>query len=404
LTKHGKYFRSDIVPDKIKPIGADKIVEEIGDIEDVNYKISAEAKFDFKEPLLESVLGATDPGEINDDTIDKILSSKEGTIKISLENYIEFKNNRNAQNQVEIDLQVPGVNLNTLLEFKKVAKDLYLNINRFPKTSYFRTEMVVGKWLKTNIDELMPQGQFAREAYSQFFPFSSVSESETDELPEESKINLSQKDYNKILRLLGSDAFKNSVSESYAEKIAGEDAKCYVFTINKNNYTNLLAEISEEFFEDNVYTRVQLDEIITDWPYTKFDIHLCLGKMITYPLKFKIDMNWVYDGTKIVFVMDEALLAIDPDSEVAPPKSYTNFSDLDWENIQTSKKIAPIYVEDTEKSTSSGALTSENICRFDYYPKGCMLCRTDPEDCKVCLDLYNGNTTNFNEEIYNKCF
>lgn len=405
LTKHGKYFDSDIVPDKIKPIGADKIIEEIENIEDIRYKVSAEAKYDLQEPVLESVLGITDPGELNEDTINKIISSDEGTIKAYSENYLELKDDQNAENQIEIDFQVPDVHLNTLLQLKKVAEDLYVNINRFPENQYFKTEMIVGKWLKATTKEILSDGQTTQEVYSSLLPFSSIDEPTIDELLEgENKIKLSQEDYDKFLAILESDAFKNIISDSYDEKVANADAACYILTINRNNFINLLVEIGKNYPDSDMPDKEELEDEITDWPFSKFDIHICLAKMVTYPVKVKTELIWDYEGTKLEWAMDVELLATNQDTKVTPPEQYTNISDLDWDEITNSYGIEPTEVVTITEPNSYDFYTSQNICTYDYYPKGCMLCRTNSLDCALCLDIYNGNISNIDEEAANKCY
>lgn len=420
LTAKNTPFKPDFNPEEIKPIGADKIIEEVENAEQINYDTSLSLKYNLAQPL-QPVLGIKDPGEITEDSISKILSSREGTISFSSQDSIQFNNQDRARNITNVEFEVPGVNLNTGFETRIIDKLIYINLDRFPRNDYVKVEEIEGKWLmidpKSYIGDLgLEENSYQTNPTDPSNLFNSFYGMDKEELKKE--------DYNKMIQLINSSAVQNSITESFNEKVSETNARCFVMSLTQQNVYNIAKETAKLFDEN--YDESDFDDILeSDYPFTKSDLTLCFAKMESYPIKLAFDFELEDNESTVAGVFEFKMTGMKMVSPIEKPNDATNFTIEDLEGLinQNSFSTPDSMLTDfddefVEIPSSEGDDDESNYLAEDFYNKSnvceylgiykvCDLCTNDSPSCQTCLDSFNDELDNgypMSEDMRSLCF
>ena len=387
LTMENSPLKPDFDPQEIKPIGADKIIDEVETAEQINYDTSLKLKYTLAEPL-PPVLGIKDPGEITADSISKILSSKEGSISFSSQDSIQFNNQDRARNITNMELDVPGVNLNTGFEMRIIDKLIYFNLDRFPRNDYLEVEDIEGQWLMLDPETLAREAGIEANVYD---PEELINEFTSDDQTELKKV-----DYDKMIQLINSTAVQNSITRSFEEKVSETNARCYVMSLTKDNVFNIYKEAGKLF--DNNYDEENYKEMRDeDYPFKKADLTLCFAKLESYPVKVAFDFEFEEYENTVEGLFEFKMTGMKMVTPVEKPADARTFTLKDLEglvkqpNYITEPSLREIELEDDlyDDYSSQDFYTRENVCDYLGYYNVCDLCTNDSPDCQVCLDSYN---------------
>jgi hypothetical protein len=423
LTMEDSPFKTDFDPEEIKPIGADKIIEEIENAEQINYDMTFTLNYELKDPL-QPVLGIKDPGELNEDTITKLLSSKEGTIKFSSQDSIQFNNQDRARNITNLEFEVPGVNLNTGFETRVIDGLIYFNLDRFPRNDYVDVEKIEGTWLlldpETIVDELgLEEGNTPTSVTSPTNLFYEYYGIEGEEIKKE--------DYDKVTQLINSSAVQNSIVRSFDEKVSDTNARCYVMSLTEQNIFNIVKEAGKIFDEN--YNEQDYDYMKdSQFPFTKSELTLCFAKLESYPIKVVYDFEFLENGNKLNGLLEFKVLGMKMVNPIEKPNDAVNFTIEDMEGLvnqdilnnyyrpvpsieERSDLMVPeenVFDEtssDTDNDTTEGFYNKGNVCEYLSFYNMCELCTAESPDCQTCLDAYNGmlDGLSMSDELTDKC-
>ena len=423
LTMKDSPFKPDFDPEEIKPIGADKIIEEIENAEQINYDMTFTLNYELKESL-QPVLGVKDPGELNEDSITKFLSSKEGTIKFSSQDSIQFNNQDRARNITNLEFEVPGVNLNTGFETRIIDNLIYFNLDRFPRNDYVDVEKIEGKWLlldsETIVDELgLEEGYAPTSTTTPISLFNEFYGLESQEIKKE--------DYDKMVQFINSSAVQNSIVRSFDEKVSDTDARCFVMSFTQQNIYNMLKEAGKLFDEN--YNEQDFEYILdSDFPFNKSELTLCFAKLESYPIRVAYDFEIIESGNKLKGLFDFKVLGMKMINPIEKPNDAVNFTIEDMEGLvnqdilnnyyrpvpsieERSDLMVPeenVFDEtssDTDNDTTEGFYNKGNVCEYLSFYNMCELCTSESPDCQTCLDAYNGmlDGMSMSDELTDKC-
>lgn len=393
LTAENSPFKPDFNPEEIKPLGADKIIEEVENAEQINYETSFSMKYSLAQPL-QPVLGIKDPGEISDDSISKILSSREGNINFSSQDSIQFNNQDRARNITNIEFEVPGVNLNTGFETRIIDNLIFFNLDRFPRNDYVKVEEIEGRWLmfdpESLVDDLgLEEGQATTTPTNPLNVFNTFSGMEQEELKKE--------DYDKIVQLINSSAVQNSITSSHDEKVSETNARCFVMSLTQNNIYNIYKQAGRLF--DNNYDEDDYQFVLdSDFPFSKSDLTLCFAKLESYPVKISYEFTLDDDNGNLEGVFEFKMTGMEMITPIEKPNDPTTFTLEDFEELINEEIYATpepmLYdvdydFDDLDDDSTEGFYTKSNVCEYLSFYSVCDLCTINSPDCQPCLDKYN---------------
>jgi hypothetical protein len=402
LTAENSPFKPDFNPEEIKPLGADKIIEEVENAQQINYETSFSMRYSLAQPL-QPVLGIKDPGEISDDSISKILSSREGNINFSSQDSIQFNNQDRARNITNIEFEVPGVNLNTGFETRIIDNLIFFNLDRFPRNDYVKVEEIEGRWLmfdpESLVDDLgLEEGQATTTPTNPLNVFNTFSGMEQEELKKE--------DYVKIVQLINSSAVQNSITSSYDEKVSETNARCFVMALTQNNIYNIYKQAGRLF--DNNYDEDDYQFVLdSDFPFSKSDLTLCFAKLESYPVKVSYEFTLDDESGNLEGVFEFKMTGMEMVTPIEKPTDSTTFTLEDFEELINEDIYATpepmLYdvdydfdddasnniFDDLDDNSTEGFYTKSNVCEYLSFYWVCDLCTINSPDCQTCLDKYN---------------
>jgi hypothetical protein len=402
LTAENSPFKPDFNPEEIKPLGADKIIEEVENAQQINYDTSLSMKYSLAQPL-QPVLGIKDPGEISEDNISKILSSREGNINFTSQNSIQFNNQDRARNITNIEFEVPGVNLNTGFETRVIDNLIFFNLDRFPRNDYVKVEEIEGRWLlfdpESLVDDLgLEEGQATTTPTNPLNVFNTFSGMEQEELKKE--------DYDKIVQLINSSAVQNSITSSYDEKVSETNARCFVMALTQKNIYNIYKQAGR-LFDDNYDEDDYQFVLDSDFPFTKSDLTLCFAKLESYPVKISYEFILDDDNGNLEGVFEFKMTGMKMVTPIEKPTDATTFTLEDFEELINEDIYATpepmLYdveydfnedssnnvFDDLDDNSSDGFYNKSNVCEYLSFYSVCDLCTINSPDCQTCLDKYN---------------
>lgn len=386
LTAENSPFKPDFNPEEIKPLGADKIIEEVENAQQINYETSFSMKYSLAQPL-QPVLGIKDPGEISDDSISKILSSREGNINFSSQDSIQFNNQDRARNITNIEFEVPGVNLNTGFETRIIDNLIFFNLDRFPRNEYVKVEEIEGRWLMFDPESLvedlgLEEGQATTTPTNPLNVFNTFSGMEQEELKKE--------DYDKIVQLINSSAVQNSITSSYDEKVSETNARCFVMALTQNNIYNIYKQAGRLF--DNNYDEDDYQFVLdSDFPFSKSDLTLCFAKLESYPVKISYEFILDDESGNLEGIFEFKMTGMEMVTPIEKPTDSTTFTLEDFEELINEDIYATpepmLYdvdydfdddasnniFDDLDDNSTEGFYTKSNVCEYLSFYSVCDL-------------------------------
>lgn len=408
LTMDNTPFKPDFDPQDIKPIGADKIIEEVETAEQINYDTSLSLQYTLAESL-QPVLGLKDPGEINEDSINKILSSREGKITFTSQDSVQFNNQDRARNITNVEFEVPGVNLNTGFETRILDKLIYFNLDRFPRNDYVKVEEIEGKWFMLDPETLAKEAGVEANLYNP--------EELLEEFGSQDQTELKKEDYDKVIQLINSPAVQKSITNSFDEKVSETNARCYVMSLTKENIINIYKEagkLYDENFSEEEYD--QMNDL--EFPMKKSELTLCFAKLESYPVKVAYDFEIEESGNNVKGLFEFKMTGMKMVTPIETPENPTTLTLMDLQGLlkeDALNLVEPSYEDpdynydedyDYDDYTSEDYYTQSNVCEYLSFYKVCDLCTNNSPDCQVCLDDYNDfveNGSPMSIEMRNKC-
>lgn len=396
-------FKSDIDPSTIKPFMGDQISEELNNIKKLDYDSTFSIEYRLEKSIKETyesfrygstgnpnfVLGAVDPGEVNEQTINDILNSSTGKLNINSRSSIDFSDKENQKNQstTELVFNANNVNLNTQFELKLLEDNLYFYLDRFPRNEYFKPELIAGKWISAEGDEYS-------SARLSMVPYNPA-------VLTNSELEFNQKEYEIFLNLLNSDAVKNTITSSYDERVGEYNARCYVMNLTAQNIDNIYRESARLY--GTAYDRAISEQLLNgDVDLEKFELHLCYSKSSNIPVKVHVPLVIsIPDIGTLELVSDLRVLSINSTAQISAPTDSTNFEDIDWSEVFMSlhPTTPPVPTNRTSlPSTINGLYNKGNICSLLPGSVTCTSCTNNSSDCESCL--YYLNDESLREDPY----
>lgn len=409
LTIENTPFEPDFDPQDIKPVGADKMIDEFENAEQVNFETNLTISYKLADSL-RPVLGIKDPGEINEDTINKILASREGKITYSSQDSVQFNNENKARNITNLEFEVPGVNLNTGFESRVIEESIYLYLDRFPRNDYIKVEEIAGKWLLFDFQDLARDAGIDANIYNPDELYKELSNQEKEEVKKE--------DYDKLIQLINSSAVQNTVTSSFDEKVAETNARCYVMSINEDNIFNIYNEAGRLFDEN--YNEEDYKQMLNlgDYPFEKSDLTLCFAKLESYPVKVAFDFDYNEGGNNMQGKFEFKITGMKMVTPIEIPENPSTFTNEDLQELINEdifgNSFTPLdnnfddndFDYEPEQITIDAFYNKENVCEYLEFYNVCNLCRNDSPECQPCLDDYNeliNNGTSMSEARRETC-
>lgn len=386
-------MRSNIEPDSVKPFLADRMSEEINKIKKIDYDANISVRYDLHQSIKDSVenlmsggtgdsnfvLGATDPGNFDEQTMTKVLESSEGHLSLYTKGSLDMVDevNQKSSTNTEIKFESQEVNLNTQFEARYVDDKLFFNLDRFPRNEYLNFDEILQKWIRFGDEE-----ESLSSLINSGVPFAAESED----------IEFNQDDHAILIQLLNSDAVKNSISQSYPEKTGDFDTNCYVLNLTTQNIDNILREYARLSGED--YTEEMRDEIYEELDIEKFELHLCFSNSTNIPVKIQevVAFNFPEVG-RVEILFNFRMLSTNPQTAIEAPEQSVNYEDVDWdaitENLLPTTSPVLDVPQEPDNNFSTGFYKRDNICTILPNSAVCNSCRDGQFNCELCLYYLN---------------
>lgn len=385
-------LKSNIDPETVKPFLADRMSDELNKIEKVNYETSLTMSYELEKPLdyyssslsqaevdpITHVLGAVNAGAVDDESISSLMKSKTGELYLTSKGSIDTSQRANTRSSTETEATFKSgdVNLSTMLETRFVDNYLYVNLDRFPRNEYFEPEPILKKWIKFTDITTLTNGVY--DPVQDLYDTSNNFDFNNDE-------------HDKLVKLLRSDVFKNTITSSYSDVVGEVATSCYIMDIRQESINRILREVSIIEGQTSGFDEHSLDlSSYFGIETVKFDLHVCFTDSSNIPIKIKEDVKLsIEDFGTLDIVLDAKITSVDQSAEIEAPTQSINHDNVDWEQMFNLSELDGFSEPTSPESYYEDYYTKDNVCEVLPDTMVCSACKNNQDSCATCLGYLN---------------